>query len=99
MTSVLMHRWLANNNSGTWDNWIVCCNTKCTVLLRPIVQSYVMKGRELNKFATCHMSFGPMNIPQTHENGLKMKKIPPFRLYLLYSIQSTNLESNPSKNS
>ena len=67
-----------------------------TVLLRPIVQSY---GRELNKFATCHMSFGPMNIPQTHENGLKMKKIPPFWLYLLYSIQSTNLESNPSKNS
>jgi len=37
-----------------------------------------MKGRELNKFATCHMSFGPMNIPQTHENRLKMKKFLPF---------------------
>ena len=37
-----------------------------TVLLRPIVQSYVMKGRELNKFGTCHMSFGPMNIFKTH---------------------------------
>jgi hypothetical protein len=39
-----------------------------TVLLRPIVQSYVMKGCELNKFGTCHMSFGPMNILKTHQN-------------------------------
>jgi len=76
--------------AGSW----VCI----TVLLRPIVQSYVMKGRELNKFATCHVSFGPMNIPQTHENRLKMEKFPLSR-HLLYSIQSTNLESNPSKNS
>jgi len=37
-----------------------------TVLLRPIIQSYVMKGRELNKFGTCHMSFGPMNILKRH---------------------------------
>jgi hypothetical protein len=29
-----------------------------------------MKGRELNKFGTCHMSFGPMNITK---NSLKVK--------------------------
>jgi len=41
-----------------------CCEllTSYTVLLRPIVQSYVIEGRELNKFGNCHMSFGPMNI-------------------------------------
>jgi len=33
-----------------------------TVLLRPIIQSYVMRHRELNNFASCHMSFGLMNI-------------------------------------
>ena len=37
-----------------------------TVLLQPIIQSYVMNTRELNKFGTCHMSFGPMNILKTH---------------------------------
>jgi hypothetical protein len=36
-----------------------------------------MKGRELNKFGTCHMSFGPMNI-LTPENRLKMKNFPNF---------------------
>jgi len=46
-----------------------------TVLLRPIVQSYVMKGRELNKFGTCHRSFGLMNITK---NRLKMKIFPNF---------------------
>jgi hypothetical protein len=46
-----------------------------TVLLRPIVQSYVMKGYELNKFGTCHRSFGPMNITK---NRLKMKNFPNF---------------------
>jgi len=34
-----------------------------------------MKGRELNKFGTCHMSFGPMNIT---ESKLKMKNYPNF---------------------
>jgi len=38
---------------------------QCTVPFRPIVQSYVMRGRELNKFGSCHMSFGLMNIPQS----------------------------------
>jgi hypothetical protein len=56
-------------------------HTDITVLLRPIVQSYVMKDHELNKFGTCHMSFGPMNIT---ENRLKIKKFPQFHLYLGY---------------
>ena len=46
-----------------------------TVLSRPTVQSYVMMGHELNKFGTCHGSFGLMNI---NENKLKLKNFPNF---------------------
>ena len=48
--------------------YITVCLGETTVPLRPIIQSYVMKGSELNKFGTCHMSFGPMNIPQNRRN-------------------------------
>ncbi len=54
---------------GAFSQYIICheklvdteFRSTSTVLLRPIVQSYVMKGRELNKFGSCHMSFSPLN--------------------------------------
>jgi len=65
--------------SPPFSRYVLCCvadqaapifrsatAVSSTALLRPIVQSYVMKGCELNKFGTCHMSFGPMNILKVH---------------------------------
>ena len=46
------------------------CAPYSTVLFRPIVQSYVMRPRELNNFASCHMSFEPVNMfPNELKNG------------------------------
>jgi hypothetical protein len=70
-----------------------------TVLLRPIVQSYVMKGCELNKFGTCHVSFRPMNILKIHRKQAKNNFFLSFGYIWAIQVDLTNTESKlPPKN-
>jgi hypothetical protein len=71
------------------------CKKLITVLLQPIIQSYVMKGCELNKFGTCHMSFCPMNILKIHQKQAKNKNFLNFGYISAIQVDLTNTESNP----
>jgi len=70
-------------------NCTSCC-TPTTVLLWPIVQSYVMRHCELNNFASCHMSLRLMNIfPDVLKSSQNLIFLPDFGVSRLleYSVQ------------
>ena len=70
-----------------------------TVLLQPIIQSYVMKGHELNKFGTCHMSLHHMNLFINMWGFTKVNKIIICLLLIMICDCSLGSCSDPVKGS